>query len=88
MPALLAFAFANPRLIFYGGLIAAIIGFGLHEWHVIYVSGQRAALEQVEKANEQANKAANSGSTSVDACFAAGGTWDRATGVCQTNAGQ
>jgi hypothetical protein len=88
MLALIPVLLSNWKMIFYGGVIAAVIGFGLYEYHHIYAAGEAAALEQVNKSNEQSEKNAEQGSSAVDACYAGGGTWDRVNGVCVRPAGQ
>lgn len=88
MLAFIPFVLGNWRLLAYGSAIAALIGLGLYEHHKIYVEGEQAAVQNVEKANAQASAQAQVGSDTVDLCYRSGGIWDRATGVCQHNAGR
>jgi hypothetical protein len=69
----------------WGALLAlalAVAGFAAYQLDRAYVKGRDAALEQVEKANEQAERGAAGGQAEVDACYAHGGAWDRARGLC------
>jgi hypothetical protein len=88
MLALLPLLLSNWKMVFYGGVIAAVIGFGVYEYHKIYAAGEAAAISNVERANEESEKKAEQGSSAVDACYAGGGTWDRVNGVCVRPAGQ
>ena len=69
-------------------LAAAAAGFWAYERDKFYVEGRDAALEQVERANEEADHRAAGGQAAVDACYAGGGAWDRARGLCDHAAGQ
>lgn len=64
-----------------GVLVAA----GLYHWHATsaaYQAGKAAATETIKAANEAAKDKADAAIQNVDACFEAGGTWNRAKGVC------
>lgn len=50
-----------------------------HEW---ISEGYAKALADIKSANDEANSYANAGQKSVDACYAAGGDWDRDLRVC------
>jgi hypothetical protein len=64
-----------------GVLVAA----GLYHWHATsaaYQAGKAAATETIKAANEAAKDKADEAIQDVDSCFAAGGAWSRARGVC------
>ena len=88
MLALVPILLGNWKMIFYGGVIAAVIGFGLYEYHHIYAAGEAAATQEINNANAKSEKNADQGSSDVDACYAGGGIWDRTDGVCERPAGQ
>ncbi len=77
--------FSSWRLVLYGGLALGALGWVAYEHHKIYAEGMAAATQQVEKANEQARNAAQSGEESVTSCYdrGAGWSWDRANRLCQ-----
>jgi hypothetical protein len=64
-----------------GVLVAA----GLYHWHATsaaYQAGKAAATQTIIEANQKAKDKADAAIQNVDACFEAGGTWNRAKGVC------
>ncbi len=64
-----------------GGIVTA----GLYHWHATrtaYEAGKAAATQTINDANQKAKDKADAGIKNVDDCFAAGGAWDRARGVC------
>jgi len=82
MLALIPFVLSNWRVFLYGGTAIAIGLLALHERSVLINQGAQQAIEKVEKSNEQAKSAADAAQAKVDACYAAGGTWDRVNSVC------
>ena len=48
------------------------------------IQGRNAALETINQANQKAKDNAAQGSDAVERCYALGGIWDRAGGVCAT----
>jgi hypothetical protein len=44
--------------------------------------GRAAATREIEEANDAAKGMADRAGADVDNCYAGGGTWDRARGVC------
>lgn len=64
-----------------GVLVAA----GLYHWRATsaaYEAGKDAATQTIIEANQKAKDKADAGIQNVDDCFAAGGAWNRARGVC------
>lgn len=84
----LDFALKNWRALAVAVGVIALIAFGSYERLKGYSAGKTAAVEKIEKANELENARATSAAKTVDDCFAAGGDWDRAAGVCKPAAGQ
>jgi hypothetical protein len=82
MLAILSLILSNWRPLAYAGLAAAALAFGAYEYHHIYSEGESAAIQNVEKANDQERAKAQQGDDAVRACYAHGGDWDRTTGVC------
>ena len=68
------------------GLIVAVavsfIGFCTYERAHLINEGTKAELQKIEDANAVEQASAKAGSDAVDACAAAGRTWDRALGTC------
>ena len=74
-----------PRLYLYGAIAAAaLIGFA---WfvHSIRQDARNDLVQQIERKEDEARKKAISGARSVDACWDAGGKWDRSAGRCLTH---
>jgi hypothetical protein len=72
-----------PRLYFYGAIVAAaVVGFA---WfvHSIRKDARDDLLQKIERTEDAARTKAISGARSVDACYDAGGVWDRAAGACR-----
>jgi hypothetical protein len=64
-----------------GVLVAA----GLYHWRATsaaYQAGKADATQTINAANDAAKDRADAGIKDVDTCFAAGGAWSRARGVC------
>jgi hypothetical protein len=64
-----------------GVLVAA----GLYHWRATsaaYEAGKATATQTITDANQQAKDKADAGIQNVDDCYARGGTWNRARGVC------
>ena len=58
---------------------------GLYHWRAVsvaYEAGKAEATRTIEAANTAAKDKADEGIKDVDSCFAAGGAWSRARGVC------
>lgn len=88
MLTILGLVLGNWKLFLYGAIIAGVTGWGAYKWHEQYVRGEAAAIEQVEKANAESMAKAVAAAHTVDACFSAGGTWDRAAGLCLNPTGK
>ena len=72
-----------PRLYIYGAIAAAaVIGFA---WfvHSIRKDARNDLLHSIERTEDAARTKAIAGARSVDACYDAGGLWDRAAGTCR-----
>jgi hypothetical protein len=70
-----------------GVLLAA----GLYHWratNAAYEAGKATATQTIIEANQKAKDRADAGIQNVDDCFAAGGTWSRARGVCILSPGK
>ncbi|MFN3892020.1 MAG: hypothetical protein ACK4MV_16615 [Beijerinckiaceae bacterium] len=74
---------AIPRLWLIGGMVAAIVFGGWYIVHSIRKDAQDDIIRSIEKEEDHARKRAVEGARSVDACWDAGGVWDRATGSCR-----
>ena len=70
------------RLAAIGAVLVSIAGFAAYEHHKLVVEGEQVELKRIEDANAAERAKAQAGSQDVDACFAAGRVWDRASGVC------
>jgi hypothetical protein len=67
-----------------------LIAGGLYHWRAVtaaHEAGKQAATETIRQANEAAKGKADEGIQNVDDCFAAGGAWSRARGVCLRSGG-
>ena len=79
---IISFVFNNWRLVLTGaGVAAALVWLGV-EHHKVYVEGETAAIQKVEKRNAQELSTADAAQKLVDDCYAAGGTWNRSDGLC------
>lgn len=70
-----------------GVLVAA----GLYHWRATsaaYQAGKAAATQTITDANQKAKDKADAAIQDVDSCFAAGGAWSRARGVCVLSPGK
>ena len=85
---LLGFLFNNWKWVLLAGGIAAATGWLAWERHELIGQGVQQEIQTMEKANAQSEKSATAGSDAVDGCFATGGDWDRANGVCTHAAGK
>jgi len=63
---------------------AVLIGSGFlaYEIHHLKKLGAQAERARIERANQEAERKANDGSSDVDRCFNAGNHWDRNRGLC------
>jgi hypothetical protein len=64
------------------GVLAAA---GLYHWratNAAYEAGKANATQTIIDANQKAKDKADAGIQNVDDCYARGGTWNRARGVC------
>jgi hypothetical protein len=64
------------------GVLAAA---GLYHWratNAAYEAGKATATQTITDANQQAKDKADAGIQNVDDCYARGGDWNRARGVC------
>jgi len=64
-----------------GVLVAA----GLYHWRATsaaYEAGKATATQTITDANQKAKDKADVGIQNVDDCYARGGAWSRARGVC------
>lgn len=80
---LLGFARAVPMKVWLlvAGCVVVIIGV-LAFAHYERSIGATSALDTINKANEQSEKAADQGASNVEDCYKVNGTWDRGTGTC------
>jgi hypothetical protein len=65
--------------------VAVLAVAGLYHWRAVsvaYEAGKTEATRAIEAANTAAKDKADEGIKDVDSCFAAGGAWSRARGVC------
>jgi hypothetical protein len=70
------------------GVLAAA---GLYHWratNAAYEAGKAEAIKTITDANQKAKDKADAGIQNVDDCFAAGGDWSRARGVCILSPGK
>lgn len=61
------------------GMLGGDVYIGVH----FYNKGWNAAVASIAAKDRKANDAADKATANVDACYAGGGTWDAADGVCQ-----
>jgi len=64
------------------GVLAAA---GLYHWratNAAYEAGKATATETIRDANQKVKDKADAGIQNVDDCYARGGDWNRARGVC------
>jgi len=64
------------------GVLAAA---GLYHWRATsaaYEAGKATATQTIIDANQKAKDQADAGIQNVDDCYARGGDWNRARGVC------
>ena len=69
-----------------GVLVAA----GLYHWRATsaaYEAGKAEAIKTITEANQKAKDKADAGIQNVDDCYARGGDWNRARGVCVLSPG-
>ena len=88
LTALIPFVLKNWRYFALGAAALAAFAWFEVEQHKAYTEGQQAAVQQVEKANVRSQQLADRAAKNVDDCFARGGDWDRAHGVCHFTAGK
>jgi uncharacterized protein (DUF2164 family) len=75
--------FAQIKLYLLGGfIVATLIGDVAIGFHY-YGKGWNAAVASIAAKDRKANDAADKATANVDACYAGGGTWDAADGVCR-----
>jgi hypothetical protein len=58
---------------------------GLYHWratNAAYEAGKATATQTITDANQKAKDKADAGIQNVDDCYARGGDWNRARGVC------
>jgi len=70
------------------GVLAAA---GLYHWratNAAYEAGKATATQTITDANQKAKDKADAAIQDVDACFNAGGDWNRARGVCVIGPGK
>jgi hypothetical protein len=70
------------------GVLAAA---GLYHWratNAAYEAGKATATQTITDANQQAKDKADAGIQNVDDCYARGGDWNRARGVCILSPGE
>jgi hypothetical protein len=70
------------------GVLAAA---GLYHWRATsaaYEAGKATATETIRDANQKAKDKADAGIQNVDDCYARGGDWNRARGVCVIGSGE
>lgn len=82
MLAIIPFLFSNWRLVLIGAGVGAGLAWLAVEHHKVYVAGETAAIQKVEKRNAQELSAADAAQAKVDGCYTHGGTWNRSDGVC------
>ena len=81
-------ALDNWRLVLILLAIVAVLAFGGYERVKGYSAGNTAAITKITKANQEEARRAQAAAKNVDDCYAAGGSWDRARGLCDDAAGQ
>lgn len=64
------------------GVLASAGAFHLYATNAAYRAGRAETIKAITDANNAAKGKANEGIKDVDACFAAGGYWNRDRGVC------
>jgi hypothetical protein len=73
-------------------LVAGVLAVaGLYHWratNAAYEAGKATATQTITDANQKAKDKADAGIQNVDDCFAAGGAWSRARGVCILSPGK
>lgn len=62
-------------------LATGVVGFAYMRHHYI-AQGRVEAIDAIKQANDKAAGDAAKGVHDVETCFASGGDWDRANGVC------
>ena len=62
-------------------LVAFVLAL-MYASHLGKLAGEQAVTEIINKANQEATDHANAEQTTVDACYAGGGTWDRDHRLC------
>jgi hypothetical protein len=66
-------------------VLAGLAAGGVYHWRATsaaYEAGVAAATRTIIEANQKARDQADAAIKTVDDCFAAGGAWNRARGVC------
>jgi hypothetical protein len=67
-------------------LVAGVLAVaGLYHWratNAAYEAGKAEAIKTITDANQKAKDKADVGIQNVDDCYARGGDWNRARGVC------
>jgi hypothetical protein len=80
--------FGFSRLYVYGAIgFAAVLAASWAVWS-IRRDAQQAIIIKIERTENDARRKAVEGARSVDACWDAGGLWDRSTGTCKLPEGQ
>ena len=73
-------------------LVAGVlVAGGLYHWRATsaaYEAGKATATQTIIEANQKAKDKADAAIQDVDGCFAAGGAWSRARGVCVLSPGK
>ena len=80
--ALIPFFLSNWKAVLIAGFVAGGLAWLAWERHELILQGEHQAQQEIIDANDKAMALAISAAHTVDACFAAGGTWDRAAGLC------
>lgn len=63
-------------------IFAVLAATGGYIHYTSYRAGSAAATKEISDANRASEKRAANSASAVDRCYDAGGTWDRAHGLC------
>ena len=72
----------------YAGTIAVLVGCGVYEYNHLINVGKHDIMVKINEANAVAKAKADKGVSDVADCYDGGGTWDRASGLCNTPTGK
>lgn len=88
LPLVIPFIVKNWKAVLIGVAVLIITMAALYERSVLIAEGEADAKAKIDQANQEEMRRANEAQDTVDGCYAIGGDWDRARGVCVGPAGK